>query len=100
MIVHGLRWPRHIHAYSTSGFDGFTSRSAAPIESDTYSTLRQFLPPSVLLNTPRSSLFLNALPIAATHTVFGLVGCTRTAPICPDSYRPANDQLLPPSVDL
>src|SRR5437868_4887999 len=98
MIVHGLRCPRHIHAYSTSGFAGLISRSAAPIESDTNSTLRQLLPPSVLLNTPRSALLLNALPIAATHTVFGLVGCTRTAPIWPASYNPANVQVLPPSV--
>ncbi len=68
-----------------SGFAGLSSTSAAPTLSDTNSTLRHVLPPSVVLKTPRSEFAVNAFPIAATQTMFGFVGWMRTAPICPAS---------------
>ncbi len=74
MIVHGLRSRRDIHAYTTLGLPGCSSTSIAPSWSETNSTLRQVLPPSVVLKTPRSLLALNMSPFAATHTMFGLVG--------------------------
>src|SRR3990172_454086 len=100
MIVHGFRWPRHIEAKTTFGLPGCSSRSAAPVESERYSTLRQVRPPSVERKTPRSTLGANGFPSAATKTRFGLVGCTRIVAICPTSRSPMKAQVRPASVDL
>src|SRR6185436_12502623 len=100
MIVHGLRSMRDITAYTTSGFPGMSSTSAAPVLSDRYRTFCHDLPPSFVRKTPRSSLRLNALPVAERNAMSGLVGWTRMAPICPASRRPAKDQVAPASVDL
>src|SRR5205823_2728835 len=51
----------------------------APVESSTYNTLLQVLPPSVERNTPRIALGPKACPIAATYTTSGFAGSTRTA---------------------
>src|SRR5438045_3444506 len=100
MIVHGFRWPRHMLAMITLEFPGAISRSVAPVLSEMKSTFRQVLPPSVVLETPRSGLFLKAFPCAATYATLGFTGSTRTAPIWPASYRSRNDQVRPPSVVL
>ena len=100
MIVHGCRSPCHIEANSTLGEPGWISRSAAPVESVTKRTFRHDLPPSVDLKTPRSRLGANGLPSAATQSVFGSAGCTRTVAICPTSRSPLKIQFLPPSTDL
>src|SRR6266581_4470160 len=47
---------------------------------------------------PRSALGPNAWPCAATYTMSGLVGCTRTRAICRVSARPTDVHVLPPSV--
>src|SRR5690242_1699468 len=65
---HGKRWLFHIAAYSTRGFVASRARSIAPVESSTYSTLLQVLPPSFERNTPRIGLGPKACPIAATYT--------------------------------
>src|SRR5215475_9734233 len=83
-----------------SGFAGFTSTSDAPTLSDRKRTFFQVLPPSFVLKMPRSGFFLNALPTAATQATSGFVGWMRTAPIWPTSYKPTNDHVWPPSVDL
>src|SRR6516165_2637762 len=62
-----------------------------------YFTFFQVLPPSLLLNKPRSGLEPNRCPIAATYTILGLVGSTATRPIDCVSSRPMCSQVLPPS---
>src|ERR1041385_2324505 len=100
MMVHGLRCPCHMDAKTTCGFPGCSSRSAAPQVSETNSTLVHVLPPSADLKTPRSLLGANGLPSAATYTMSGLAGCTRTVEICPASRSPMKFHIFPASVDL
>src|SRR6185312_13254436 len=83
--VHGLRCSVHMPASSTFGLDGSISMSLAPVVSLTYSTFFQFLPPSVVMNTPRVALGFHGLPSTATQTVFGSFGLTTTLEINPAS---------------
>ncbi len=100
MIVHGRRSPRHAPAYISSGFAGFIASETTPVRSLMKSTFFQLLPPSVVLNTPRSELGPNGWPRAATYATSALRGWIFNAPICPTSGRPAKVQLFPASVDL
>src|SRR5690242_5140287 len=100
MIVHGLRSPRHMAANTTFGLPGWNSTSTAPVLSETNRTFCQVLPPSFVRKTPRSTLGLNGLPMAATNAVLGSEGCTRRPPMLPTSRRPTCAQVLPASVDL
>src|SRR5690348_2411809 len=95
--VHGLRCMVHMPASSTFGLDGSISMSLAPVISLTYSTFFQFLPPSVVMNTPRVSLGFQGLPSTATYTVFGSCGLTTMLEISPASFSPLNCQVLPAS---
>src|SRR5579875_405627 len=95
--VHGLRCSVHIPAYSTFGLEGSISMSLAPVVSLTYSTLFQFLPPSVVMNTPRVGEGFHGSPSTATHTVFGSCGSTTMLEISPASFSPLNCQVLPAS---
>src|SRR5678815_4273108 len=58
----------------TSGLWGSIVMSTAPVLLSRNSTLRQVLPPSVVLKTPRSSLGTPYRPKSATKTMSGLVG--------------------------
>src|SRR5690606_5936600 len=98
--IHSVRYASQKPAYMTCGFDGVSARSTAPARSLRYSTLRQVLPPSVLLNTPRSSFGPNSRPSAATYTRSQLVGWMRMRPIARASVSPMCVQVLPASVDL
>ena len=80
-IVHGVRCAFQAAAKTTFGFPGNSSKSAKPVLFETNRTFSQVTPPSIVLYTPRSSLALKALPIAATHTILLLVGSISTAPI-------------------
>src|SRR5260370_42045231 len=64
--VHGLRSKLHIPAYRMLGFVGSISRSATLCWLSMYRVLVHDLPPSVVINTPRSSLVPNAWPSAPT----------------------------------
>src|SRR5690348_3048829 len=95
--VHGLRCMVHMPASRTFGFEGSIWMSLAPVVSLTYSTFFQFLPPSVVMNTPRVSLGFHGLPSTATYTVFGSCGLTTMLEISPASFSPLNCQVLPSS---
>ena len=58
----------------TFGFLRSISTSTAPVLLSRNSTFFHVLPPSVVLNTPRSSLGAPYFPKSATKTMFGLVG--------------------------
>src|SRR5512133_647003 len=73
-ISHSLRYASHIAAYITLGLCGSIEISTAPVAGPLYNTLRQVLPPSVLLKRPRSSLLTPYFPKSATNTMFGSVG--------------------------
>src|ERR1017187_8211815 len=94
-IVHGLRSPCQIDANTTFGFPGMSSRSAAPLLSETYSTFFHDLPPSFVRKTPRSVLDVNGFPSAAAYAMFGLDGCTRIVEIWPTSRRPMKLHVFP-----
>src|SRR6185437_10189690 len=95
--VHGLRCMVHIPASNTFGSDGSIWMSLAPVVSLTYSTFFQFLPPSVVMNTPRVSPGFHGLPSTPTKTVFGSFGLTTMLEISPASFSPLACQVLPPS---
>src|SRR5579875_469219 len=97
ICVHGLRCSVHIPAYSTFGLDGSISMSLAPVVSLTYSTFFQFVPPSVVMNTPRVVVGFHGSPSTATQTVFGSDGSTTMLEISPASFSPLNCQVLPAS---
>ena len=56
----------HTAAYMMRGFEASSDRSIAPALSLLYSTFSHVSPPSLDLNTPRSSFDPNACPRAAT----------------------------------
>ena len=62
--------------------------SVAPVSRVTNSVFVQFLPPSVVMNTPRSSFGPYKCPMAATHTMFGSLGWTMTREMACVSFRP------------
>src|SRR5574337_333757 len=95
--VHGLRCSVHMPASSTFGLEGSIWMSLAPVVSLTYSTFFQFLPPSVVMNTPRVTLGFHGLPSTATYTVSGSFGLTTMFEISPASASPLNCQVLPAS---
>ena len=76
------------------------ARARPPVSLLTKSTLRQIVPPSVVLKMPRSWFGPNGDPRAASHATSGFAGCTFTAPICPESFSPANLHVRPASMDL
>src|SRR6185437_552393 len=65
-ICHDVLYACHSAAYRTSGWFGSMDRSIAPLLSSRYSTFRHVLPPSTLLNTPRSAFGADGWPSAAT----------------------------------
>src|SRR5688572_25560576 len=73
-IVYSLRKASQSAAYRMLGFDRSTERSMAPVLLSRNSTFRHVRPPSVVLNTPRSSLGEAWNPKAATQAMSGLVG--------------------------
>ena len=73
-MPHDLRHASHREAYITAGLLGSMVRSTAPERSSRYNTLRQVIPPLVLLYTPRSGLAIECLPNAATHTMLQSCG--------------------------
>src|SRR5690242_3413158 len=74
--------------------------STAPVLSSRKSVRFHFLPPSLDLNSPRSSLGTLYLPKDATNTMSGLVGWMRILEIACESEKPACTHVLPASVDL
>src|SRR5262245_19930890 len=52
---HADRWRSYIETHRFSGLLGSMMRSVAPVSRLPNRTFVQFLPPSVVLNTPRSS---------------------------------------------
>ena len=76
------------------------STSTKPVVSLMNFLFTHVLPPSVVLKSPRSRLGRHAAPRAATHAVFGSVGCTITRPMCSVSLRPMKVHVRPPSTDL
>src|SRR5487761_14979 len=98
--VQCLRDIRHIEAYSTLGLDGSIAMLMAPVPSFTYRIFFQVLPPSAVLNTPRSGLDANKWPSAATYTTSGSWGSTRIQLMMWVSPSPMYFHVLPPSVDL
>ena len=85
---------------SVSGSAGLIRMSMTPVLSSTYRTLFHVLPPSVVLNRPRSSFGPYSRPSAPTYTMSGFFGWTTILPIWNDFFRPMFFQVLPPSVDL
>gem|GEM_PF-4447973 len=73
-MVYSVRKASHMAAYMMSGFVRSMLMSIAAVLSSRYSTLRQLLPPSVLLKTPRSAFGTENLPNDATKMMSGLVG--------------------------
>src|SRR5579859_7098866 len=73
-ICHGFRSLSYIAAYRVEGDCRLMTRSIAPTPSLTKRIFFHVLPPSVVLNTPRSALRENRWPIAATYTTSGFVG--------------------------
>src|SRR5271165_4733602 len=63
-------------------------------------TLFQVLPPSLVWNTPRSSLSFHKCPVAQTSTSSLSPGFTRILTMCSLSFKPTLFQFSPPSVDL
>src|SRR5882724_1501495 len=57
----------------------------------------QVLPPSVVLNNPRSPPGPQSGPCAATYTMFESFGSMAILPMCSDVFRPTFFQLLPAS---
>ena len=55
-IWYSIRYASHSDAYITLGFLRSIDMSTAPVLPSRKSTFLQLVPPSVLLNTPRSSL--------------------------------------------
>src|SRR5579863_124126 len=98
--VQCLRDICHIAAYTTCGLDGSIAMLIAPVSSLTYRTFCQVLPPSVVLNTPRSGLVPNKWPSAATYTTSGSLGSIIIQLMIWVSANPMNVQVFPPSVDL
>src|SRR3954447_19777875 len=84
-----------------SGLAGLTAISITPVlSSSSGRTFFQVLPPSVVLNSPRSPPGPYSRPRAPTNTVSGLVGWIQILPIWYEAFRPMFFQVLPPSVDL
>ncbi len=100
MMSQPLRKPRYIPAYTSFGFDMLIATTRAPVSLFTKSVFFHVLPPSAVLNTPRSAFGPNGEPSAAAHTMSGFVGWTTMEPICPVSFRPMNSHVRPASVDL
>src|SRR5437870_673214 len=73
-IVYSVRNASHSAAYITFGFLRSIEMSTAPVLLSRYSVLRHVRPPSMLLNTPRSSLGTPYFPNDATNTMAGFVG--------------------------
>src|SRR5450759_836303 len=99
-IEYSTRKASQSAANMTFGLCGSIAMSTAPVLLSRNSTLRQVLPPSVLLNTPRSSLGTLYLPKSATNTMSGFVGWMRIREIASDSLKPMCVHVLPASVDL
>src|SRR5215472_9817382 len=71
--------------------------SAQPVPSLRYRTLFQVLPPSGVLNTPRSVFEFQRWPRAQAYTVLLCFGCTIIRLTCSESGSPTASQLSPPS---
>src|SRR6266705_4163720 len=99
-IWYSTRYASHSAANITFGFRRSIATSAAPVLPSLNSTFFHVVPPSELLNTPRSSLGTLYLPKSATNTMSGLVGWIRIFAIASESEKPTWVQVLPASVDL
>jgi hypothetical protein len=71
-----------------------------PVFSSTYRTLCHVVPPSVVLNSPRSSLGPHRRPQAPTYTMLGSSAWIVIRPIWKLSRSPMFFHVFPPSVDL
>src|SRR6516165_2677187 len=67
-MQHALRRRWYVEAYRILALVGSITRSFAPVSSSTVRTAFHVLPPSVVLNTPRSPPGPHRLPVAATNT--------------------------------
>src|SRR5688500_1492880 len=97
---HDARRRSYVAAHSVLGFDGSTIRAVAPTPGLRYSVFVHDLPPSGVMNTPRSGLAGKRRPMAATHAMSGLRGCTTTRAIASVSLSPMCVNVLPASVLL
>jgi hypothetical protein len=89
-----------VAAYMMFGFVRSMLMSIAAVLSSRYSTLRQLLPPSVLLKTPRSAFGTEYLPNEATKMMSGLVGWMRIFEMPSVWSKPRCVHVLPASMDL
>ena len=96
-IWYSLRYASHSAAYITFGLERSNAMSMAPVFSSRNSTFFHVVPPSVLLNTPRSGLGTLYLPNDATKTMSGLVGWMRIFEMPCDSLKPTGVHDLPAS---
>src|SRR6185437_8137701 len=87
-------------AYSTSGSDGSMTTSVKPVYLLMDLVFVQVLPPSVVLNKPRSPPGAHSGPSAATYTTFGSRGSMTMRPMCCECGSIAFDHVTPPSIDL
>ena len=92
------RW--YMLAKSTFGSAMEMATSLAPVSSSPLSTCFQVSPPSVVLYTPRSPPGPKSGPVAATNTMFSLVGCRTMRLMCLLLGSPISANVLPPSVLL
>src|SRR6185312_13477862 len=90
----------HIPAYITKGLAGSIVMLIAPVSLSTKRIFFHVLPPSVVLNTPRSGLGANRWPRAAAYTMSGLLGSIRIQVMMCVSPRPTYCHVFPASVDL
>src|ERR1051326_812306 len=97
---HGGRRTFQSVAYTIFESTGSKERSIAPTPSLLNRTFCHVAPPSRERYTPRSGFDVQALPIAATNTVFGFLGSTMMRPICFVFSKPRCRHVLPASVDL
>src|ERR1043166_5944271 len=80
------------------GFDGSIARSPMPVESFRKRIFFQLLPPSVVLNTPRSAFGPHTWPSAPTYATSGFLGLSTMRAICCVSLSPSDVHVRPPSV--
>lgn len=90
----------HAAAYSVSGSAGSICTSTNPVLLSMNLLFSHVLPPSVVLNSPRSAFGPQKCPTAATYAMSGFFGCTAMRPMWCVSFSPHAVHVLPPSVVL
>src|ERR1051326_6746113 len=97
---HAVRCRWYIAAQRFCGLLGSITISVALVFSSTYSVFVHVLPPSVVMNTPRSAFGPYRWPPTAIHTVFGSRGWTMRRPSVCAFLKPMLLNVYPPSVLL